>query len=141
MTWYSNISFAVTDHTGAVSSLTRPFTVVAPVTTELSANVPAKFSANYLVQQFFSLDIPAGVKSLTFTLSPSSYSDVGTLYLRAGSPTTRNANCQSVFVRSGAAALHRFRTRHTGTYYGTVNPNSNLANVTLSPLTQNSPVV
>ncbi|MFL9918782.1 S8 family serine peptidase [Paraburkholderia fungorum] len=125
-----NISFAVTDSTGAVSSLTRPFTVVAPVTTELSANVPAKFSANYLVQQFFSLDIPAGVKSLTFTLSPSSYSDVGTLYLRAGSPTTRNADCQSVFVRSGAATC-TISNPAPGTYYGTVNPNSNLANVTI----------
>ncbi|MFM0074376.1 S8 family serine peptidase [Paraburkholderia sediminicola] len=125
-----NVALTVTDSTGAVSSLTRSFTVVAPAVTELSSNVPVKFSANYLVRKFFSLDVPVGVKTLTFTLSPASYSDVGTLYLRADSPTTRNADCQSVFVRSGAATC-TVSNPAPGTYYGTVNPNSNLTDVTI----------
>lgn len=125
-----NITLAVTDSTGAVSRLSRPFTVIAPAVTELSSNVAVKFSANYFAQQFFSLDIPAGVKTLTFTLSPASYSDVGALYLRAGSPTTRNADCESVFVR-GEAATCTISNPAAGTYYGTVNPNSNLKDVTI----------
>lgn len=125
-----NIRLTVTDSKGAVSTMTQPFTVVAPAVTELSSNVPVKFSANYFVQKFFLLDVPIGVKTLTFTLSPASYSDLGTLYLRAGSPTTLNADCQSVFVRGGAATC-TISNPAPGTYYGTVNPNSDLTNVTI----------
>ncbi|MFM0011446.1 S8 family serine peptidase [Paraburkholderia sediminicola] len=125
-----NITLTVTDSMGAVSRLSRPFTVIAPAATELSSNIPVKFSANYFIQQFFSLDVPAGVKTLTFTLSPASYSDLGTLYLRASSPTTRNADCQSVFVRGGAATC-TISNPAPGTYYGTVNPNSNLTDAAI----------
>lgn len=64
------------------------------------------------------------------TLSPASYSDLGTLYVRANSPTTRNADCQSVFVRGGAATC-TISNPAPGTYYGTVNPNSNLTDAAI----------
>ncbi|SIO47292.1 serine protease [Paraburkholderia phenazinium] len=125
-----NVTLAVTDSTGAVSRVTRPFQVVAPNTTGLSRNIPVKFSANAYVMQYFALAVPAGVTSLTFTLSPGSYSDIGTLFLRAGSPTTRNADCESVAVRGGAATC-TISNPPAGTYYGTVNPNTSLTGATI----------
>ncbi len=119
-----NVTLMVTDSTGAVSRVSRPFTVNAPYTTDLSSNVPVKFSAAFNVMQYFSLDVPAGAKSVTFTLSPGSYGDIGTLFLRAGSPTTRNADCESVAIRGGAATC-TISNPARGTYiYGTVNPNT-----------------
>jgi serine protease len=114
----------------ATFSRRTPFTVVAPDLTDLSANVPVKFSAAAYVMQYFSLDIPAGAKSVTFTLSPALYGDIATLYLRAGSPTTVNADCQSVAVRGGAATCIISNPK-AGTYYGTVSPTTALTGATI----------
>ncbi|NPT65874.1 S8 family serine peptidase [Paraburkholderia sp. RL16-012-BIC-B] len=125
-----NVRLTVTDSKGAVSTLTRPFTVVAPHVTELSTNVPTKFSTGVQIKQYFSLDVPAGAKSVTFTLSPAAYGDIATLWLRAGSPTVVNADCNSVAVRSGAATC-TITNPAPGTYYGTVTPTTALNNSTL----------
>lgn len=125
-----NVRLTVTDSTGAVSTLTRPITVVAPDVTDLSVNVPAKFSANSYVMQYFSLTVPAGAKSVTFTLSPGSYDDIGTLYLKGGSPTTVKAACSSVFARNGVATC-TIPNPTAGTYYGTVAPNTDLSGATI----------
>jgi len=125
-----NVRLTITDSTGITSTMTRPFTVVAPNVTSLSSNVQIRFSASVYVEQYFSLDVPAGAKSVTFQLSPASYSDIGTPFLRSGSPTTRNAVCESVAVR-GSAATCTIANPLAGTYYGTVNPNTSLTGATI----------
>ncbi|SDH33783.1 pre-peptidase C-terminal domain-containing protein [Paraburkholderia phenazinium] len=80
--------------------------------------------------RYFSLDVPVGAKSVTFTLAPAAYADIGTLYLRSGSPTTRNADCQSVAVRGGTATC-TISNPAPGTYYGRVNPNTALTGATI----------
>lgn len=125
-----NITLTVTDSMGTSSTLTRPFTVTAPETTDLTANVPATFSANIRVMRYFALNVPSGAKSVTFTLSQKNYSDIGTLFLRAGSPTTRNAVCESTAVR-GEPATCTIQDPAAGIYYGAVNPSTALSGATI----------
>lgn len=125
-----DITLKVTDNTGAVSNLTRLFQVVAPSVTVLSNNVTRGFSGSFNVMQFFSLDVPAGATSVTFNLSLASSAEAGTLYLRSGTPTIVNAQCLSVAAR-GAAATCTVSNPAGGTYYATVNPNTNLTEATI----------
>jgi serine protease len=125
------ITLNVTDSTGAVSSLSRPIKVVAPPTLQMSvASSPVKFSAPVYVMQYFSQNVPDGSKSVTFTLAPGNSNDVATLYVRSGSPTTVNPECQAVAAH-GNAATCTITNPTPGTYYGVVNPNSNLTNATI----------
>jgi serine protease len=74
--------------------------------------------------------VPDGSKSVTFTLAPGNSNDVATLYVRSGSPTTVNPECQAVAAH-GNAATCTITNPTPGTYYGVVNPNSNLTNATI----------
>ncbi|WP_429326579.1 S8 family serine peptidase [Paraburkholderia sp. GAS348] len=113
------ITLTVTDNTGAVSRLTRPFRVIPPTITDISPNVPATFSANPGDMRYFALDVPAGVKSLTFSLSPGANGETGTLYLRAGTPSVLHPDCGNAWTK-GANAICTLAKPASGTYYGIV---------------------
>lgn len=120
-----NITLTTTDSTGAVSRVTRPFTVVAPESTDLSFDVNITIAAKANVMKFFKLDVPAGARILRVALSNRSSLESGTMYLRAGSPTTVNAPCVRAFA-SGSGAQCIMSSPAAGTYYVTVSPNTNL---------------
>jgi serine protease len=81
------ITLTVTDSTGAVSTLSRPFQVLPPTLIDLSAGAATSFSAKNGDMLNFDLVVPADVKSLTFTLSPATSSESATLDIRAGTPS------------------------------------------------------
>ena len=120
-----NITLTTTDSTGAVSRVTRPFTVVAPESTDFSFDVNITIAAKANVMKFFKLDVPAGARILRVALSNRSSLESGTMYLRAGSPTTVNAPCVRA-VASGSGAQCIMSSPAAGTYYVTVSPNTNL---------------
>jgi serine protease len=124
------ITFTVTDSTGAVSKLTRPFQVMPPTLTDLSAGTPLTISAKNGDMQNYDLVVPAGVKSLTFTLSPETASQIATLYVRAGTPSMLHPDCESVMVRGGAATC-TITNPVAGTYYGILSANTKLSGVSL----------
>ncbi|MEA3084585.1 MAG: serine protease [Paraburkholderia sp.] len=113
------ITLTVTDNTGAVSRLTRPFRVIPPAITDISPNVPTTFSASSGDMRYFALDVPAGVKSLTFSLAPGANGETGTLYLRAGTPSVLHPECGTVWTK-GANATCTLSKPASGTYYGIV---------------------
>ena len=113
------ITLTVTDNTGAVSRLTRPFRVIPPAITDISLNVPTAFWANPGDMRYFALDVPAGVKSLTFSLSPSANGETGTLYLRAGTPSVLHPDCGTAWTK-GANAICTLSNPASGIYYGMV---------------------
>ncbi|MFM0181154.1 S8 family serine peptidase [Paraburkholderia aspalathi] len=124
------ITFTVTDSTGAISKLTRPFQVIPPTLTDLSAGSPLTISAKNGEMQNYALVVPAGVKSLTFTLSPETASQIATLYVRAGTPSSLRPDCESVMVRGGAATC-TITNPVAGTYYGILSAGSKLSGVSL----------
>lgn len=128
-----DITLTVTDTTGAVSRITRPFRVALPAMTELTAGVSAAITAKNGDMQNYSLTVPAGIKTLTLTLSPPSSgadSQVANLYLRAGTPSVLRPDCQSVMAR-GAPATCTISNPAAGTYYGVVAASAKLSDVAL----------
>jgi serine protease len=69
--------------------------------------------------RYFALDVPAGVKSLTFSLAPGANGETGTLYLRAGTPSVLHPECGTVWTK-GANATCTLSKPASGTYYGIV---------------------
>ncbi|MFM0074979.1 S8 family serine peptidase [Paraburkholderia sediminicola] len=125
------ITLTVTDNTGAVSRLTRPFRVIPPAITDISPNAPATFSANPGDMRYFALDVPAGVKSLTFSLSPGANGETGTLYLRAGTPSVLHPDCGNAWTK-GANAICTLSNPASGIYYGIVSiPNSTVRDASI----------
>jgi serine protease len=125
-----DITFAVTDSTGAVSKVTRPFRVLPPTLTDLSPNTPQTISAKNGEMQNYDLVVPAGVKSLTFSLAPASASQTAILDIRAGTPSPLHPDCESIMVR-GAAATCTLSNPVAGTYYAIVSANTKLSGVSL----------
>src|SRR6266702_6625871 len=76
------------------------------------------------------MPLSTSVKSVTFTLTPKSGTDVATLYLRAGTPSMLHPNCSSVMVR-GAVVTCTLSNPAAGTYYGIVNANTQLNGVSI----------
>ncbi|MFM0223829.1 S8 family serine peptidase [Paraburkholderia dipogonis] len=120
-----NITLTATDSTSAVSRVTRPFTVVAPESTDLNFDVNFQIAATANVMKYFKLDVPAGAPILRVALSNRSSLESGMMYLRAGSPTTVNASCVRTFA-SGSGAQCILSNPAAGTYYIIVSPNTNL---------------
>lgn len=120
-----NVTLAITDSAGAVSRLTRPFTVLAPTSTDLSFDVNLMISAKANVMKFFKVDVPSGASILRVALSNRSSFESGTMYLRAGSPTTVNAPCVRIFA-SGSGAQCLISRPAAGTYYVMLSPNTDL---------------
>jgi serine protease len=113
------ITLTVTDNNGAVSRLTRPFKVLPPTSTPIGPAVPETFSAPRGDMRYFALDVPAGVKSLTFKLLPGTNGETGTLYLRAGTPSVLRPDCGTAWTK-GADAICTLANPASGTYYGIV---------------------
>jgi serine protease len=124
------ITFTVTDSTGAVSTLTRPFRVLPPTLTDLSVGVPMSLSVKNGESQNYDLVVPAGVKSLTFTLTPETASQTAILDIRAGTPSMLHPDCESIMVRGGAATC-TIANPAPGTYYAIVSANTKLSGVSL----------
>lgn len=124
------ITFTVTDSTGAVSKLTRPFQVLPPTLTDLNPDSPQTIAAKNGDMQNYALVVPANVKSLTFRLSPSTTSQIATLDIRAGTPSSLHPDCESLMVR-GAAATCTFSNPVPGTYYAILSANTKLSDVSL----------
>jgi serine protease len=124
------ITFKVTDSTGAVSKLTRSFRVLPPTLTDLIAGVPITFSAKNAATLNYDLVVPAGVKRLTFTLSPTASSETAILDIRAGTPSMLHPDCESIMVRGGGATC-TISNPAPGTYYAIVSANTKLSNVSL----------
>lgn len=124
------ITFSVTDSTGAVSKLTRPFRVLPPILTDLSAGTPLTISAKNGEMQNYDLVVPTGVKSLTFTLSPATSSQTAILDIKAGTPSPLHPDCESVMVRGGAATC-TLSNPAPGTYYAIVSASNKLSDVSL----------
>lgn len=124
------ITFTVTDSTGAVSTLTRPFEVVPPTVTDLSVNTPLTLSSSGGEMLHYGLVVPANVKSLTFTLTPGTASQTATLSMRAGTPSRLHADCESIMVRGGAATC-TMSNPAPGTYYAILATHTRLSGVSL----------
>lgn len=124
------ISLKLTDSTGAVSTLTRPFQVLPPTLTDLSAGAPLSFSSKNGDATNFDLVVPSGLKTLTFTLSPPTSSQTAILDIRAGTPSMLHPDCESIMVR-GSAATCTISNPAPGTYYAIVNANTKLSDVSL----------
>lgn len=122
-----NITLTTTDSTGAVSRVTRPFTVVAPESIDMNFDTEIMFSAKANVVQYYKLDLPAGTPMMRVNLSARSSLDSGMMFLKAGSPTSVNASCSRNFSSAtGGSAQCILSNPQAGTYYVTVSPASNL---------------
>jgi serine protease len=124
------ITLKVTDSTGAVSTLTRAFRVLPPTLTDLSPNTPATLTVNRGDAVNYDLVVPAGVKSLTFTLTPGADTQTAIMDIRAGTPSMLHPDCESIMVRGGAATC-TISNPAPGTWYAIVSANTKLTGVSL----------
>ena len=124
------ITLTVTDSTGAVSKLTRSFRVLPPTLTDLSAGVPVSISAKNGDMLNYDLVVPAGVKSLTFTLSPATSSQTAQMDIRAGTPSMLHPDCESFMLKGGAATC-TISNPAPGTYYAIVSADTKLSGISL----------
>ena len=125
------VTLKVTDSNGAASNITRPFLVNPPTVQDITGqNGPTKFSVAPYEMTYFSVAVPSGSKSLSFTLSPGAYSEIATLYLRAGTPSMLHPDCQSVMVR-GAAATCTISNPTPGIYYAIQSSTTSLNGVSI----------
>jgi len=100
---YVNFEFAGTyvfrltiqDANGNTSTYSRPFQVLPPPTINLDANVPATISKPAYNATYYKTTLPAGVTSVTSTLTIPLGSQAVTMYLK-NSPAYINPNCQIV---------------------------------------------
>ena len=120
-----SITLQTTDKGGYVSRVARPFTVIAPESTDLSFDQNVEIPSVANVPRLFRLDVPAGASTLRVNISNRSTLESGMMYVKAGSPTTVNAACSSRFA-SGAGAQCIIKKPVGGAYYVTVIPNTNL---------------
>jgi serine protease len=78
----------------------------------------------------YDLVVPAGVKSLTFTLAPGADTQTAILDIRAGTPSMLHPDCESVMVRGGPATC-TIANPAPGTWYAIVSASTKLAGVSL----------
>jgi serine protease len=76
------------------------------------------------------LVVPAGMKSLTFTISPASTSDIAQMTIRAGTPSVLNPDCQQA-TRYGNVATCTIANPIAGTYYAIISTQSKLSDASL----------
>jgi serine protease len=88
------IRLKVTDSNGATSTLTRPFSVLAPPSRPLIVDVPTPVSVRSYEMRYYRLDVPAGLNSMTIKLTQTRANDGAWLYI-SKSPTVYKAYCQS----------------------------------------------
>jgi serine protease len=127
-----NITLTTTDSTGAISRLTRPFTVAPPVATAISPETHVTVPAQANVRKYFSLDVPAGTTYLRVAMSSLNSLATGTMSVTGGSPTAVGAACvQSYSDSTGGGAVCTMPNPTAGTYYIILSPNMDLKNADL----------
>jgi len=119
-----DVTLTITDSNGSISRLARPLTVAAPEATVLTNDRTVQFSAKAHVVKYFKVDVPPGMQLLNVNLSNRSSFESGTMYVKAGSPSTINAACVAPFKGNVAACY--LRNPAPGTYYISVSPDTDL---------------
>jgi serine protease len=89
------VRLTVTDANGATSTVARPVTVKPPTNVLwINPNTPTPVTPNGSDLAFFRITLPAGLKSVTATVSYSNAGDGGFLYLK-NSPSTTSPDCNT----------------------------------------------
>jgi serine protease len=78
------ITLTVTDNNGQVSSITRSIKVTPPPTVNLPLDTPVPLSGNYADVTFFQTTVPAGAKSLTFSLNIPNVGEAVSIHVNDG---------------------------------------------------------
>jgi len=121
------VTLTTTDSNGAVSRVSRPFTVIAPESADWPFEVNNQISATANVKRFFRLTVPVGSTYLRVALANRSSLESGTFYLKAGSASTINPACTRPFSSStGGSAGCAVTNPTAGDWYMTVSPNTDL---------------
>lgn len=84
---------------------------------------------------YYELTVPTGTKSISVTLAPGQPSDTAWLYLKAGTPTVSNANCQSGMGGAKTASC-TMDNPAAGVYYAIVSAHANLRSTLTTNLTK-----
>ncbi|WP_144141593.1 S8 family serine peptidase [Paraburkholderia sp. BCC1884] len=124
------ITLKLTDASGAVSTLQRPFNVTPPPVSVLDYNGsgnPSRLDGPNGSMDYYSVTVPANAASLTVTLAPGRDTDVSTLYVRADSPTMLNPICTSVMARNTAATCTIVKPK-AGQWYAVSAASTKLSN-------------
>jgi serine protease len=89
------VRLTVTDANGATSTFARPVTVNPPPNIAwITPNTPTQIKPNGRNLAYFRITLPAGLESVTATVSYSTAGDGAFLYLN-GSPSTINSTCNT----------------------------------------------
>jgi serine protease len=119
-----NIKLTVTDSNGQSSTMIRPIDIQEPpVSLMFGSSDTRGFSAKAYDMNYWEMDLPSSVKTLTFTLAPSLASDVAILDVRAGTPSVLHPDCEAAMVR-GNAATCTITNPAPGAWYGIVSASS-----------------
>jgi len=125
-----NVSLTITDSNGAVSRVSRPITVVAPQATDMAFDTELMFSGKANVPQYYKLELPSGAPVMRANLSSRSSFDSGMMFVKAGSPTSVNADCSRYFASGSGAQCFLWNPR-PGTYYLVIKPASDVVDTKL----------
>jgi serine protease len=128
-----NIKLTATDSNGKTSTMIRPIDIQEPPISSMFGSSDSRgFSANTYEMNYWEMDLPSGVKTLTFTLAPSLASDVAILDVRAGTPSVLHPNCEATMVR-GNTVTCTITDPAAGAWYGIVSTgNSTVTRATIS---------
>lgn len=124
-TYYMTLK--VTESTGAVSTLVRPVQIIAPYATNLNPNIPVPIVGSSGDLIYYSLQVPAGVKSLKFQLSEGSGGAY--VYVRRDTPSLMTPLCTTLYFYNAANCT--LDSPQAGTYYVMLEPIGSLSNATL----------
>jgi serine protease len=129
------IRLTVTDSNGAKSTYTRPFLVKPPAifSMDFGRSTTLFLEDGHMV--YYELTVPTGTKSISVTLAPGQPSDTAWLYLKAGTPTVLNANCQSGMGGAKTASC-TMDNPAAGVYYAIVSAHANLRSTLTTNLTK-----
>ncbi|OAJ56913.1 hypothetical protein A6V37_30485 [Paraburkholderia ginsengiterrae] len=128
------LTLKVIDSNGAMSTLKRAFNVAPPPITELDyrgSGNPARLDDVNGGMEYYSVTVPTGTKSLTFTLKPGRPTDSAWLYLRADSPSVLNVVCQSG-MSGNLPATCTISNPKAGTWYAATGATSDIYNAQIS---------
>jgi serine protease len=75
------VTLTVTDNNAQTSSVTRSVQVSSPSTVDLTPGTPVPFSGNYADQVYYQTTVPAGAKSLTFSLNIPNTGEAASIYV------------------------------------------------------------
>lgn len=109
----------------------QPPVVEPPVGSELENGVPVTVSGAAQSEQFWTMEVPAGTASVTFTLTPATSGDPD-LYVRFGSaPTTTTYDCRP-YLGSTSTETCTIANPQAGTFHVMVRGFSTFTGATLT---------